>query len=74
MVELLDIDPGVIAALDRGQDDAAPARVEEGDRGRLVAAGALVRVVAHERSLGDGCVDPAIDPRETSGDLVDGSV
>ena len=74
VVELLDVDPGVIAALDRGQDDAAPAGVEEGDRGRLVAAGALVGVVPHERGFGDGGVDPAVDPREAGGDLVHGSV
>src|SRR6266540_1681850 len=74
VVELLDVDPGVIAALDRGHDDAAPARIEEGDRGRLVAAGALVGVVAYERGLRDGGVDSAIDPRESSGDLVHGSV
>src|SRR3989442_14744374 len=74
VVELLDVDPRVIAALDRGHDDTATAGVEQGDRGRLLAAGTLVRVVTHERGLGDRGVDPAIDPGETRRDLVHGPV
>ena len=68
MVEFLDVDPGVIAALDRRQDDAAAAGVEQSDRGRLLAARARVGVVAYERGLGDRGVDPAIDPGKAGRD------
>src|SRR5205807_6302215 len=61
----------VIPALDGADDDARAGRIEEGDRGRLVASRALVGVVAHERGLRDGGVDPAVDARKSRRDLVD---
>ena len=52
-VELLHVDPGVVAALDRGDDDAGARRVEQRERGRLVAARVLVGVVADDRRVRD---------------------
>src|SRR6476660_367516 len=66
-IELLHVDPGVIAALDRGHDDARPGRIEQRERRRLVAAGVLVRVVADDRGVRDRSVDAPVDPRETGG-------
>src|ERR687885_1340994 len=74
MVELLHVDPGVIAALDGADDDAAAAAVEKCERGRLVAARAFVGVVADERRLRERLVDSAVDARETGRDLVDGAM
>src|SRR5207247_11413256 len=52
------------------QDDPAAARVEERNRGRLVAARPLVGVIAYERGLGNGCVHAPVDPGKPGGDLV----
>ena len=48
--------------------------VEQRERGRLVAAGVLVGVVADDRRVRDRAVDPAVDAREPAGDLVDRAV
>src|SRR5436190_18039952 len=74
MVQFLDVDPRVVAALDRAQDDAAPRGVEERHRRRLVAAAVRVGVVADDRRLGDGVVDAPVDARQRRPDLVDGLV
>ena len=73
-VDLLHVDAGVVAALDRGDDDARARRVEQRERGRLVAAGVLVGVVADDRGVRDRVVDPPVDAREAGRDLVDGAV
>ena len=39
-----------------------------------MAARVLVGVVADDRGVRDGVVDPAVDPREPGRDLVDGAV
>ena len=39
-----------------------------------MAAGVLVGVVADDRAVRDAAVDPAVDPRQPCGDLVDGPV
>src|SRR6478672_8885856 len=53
-VELLHVDPGVVAALDRRHDHARPGRVEQRERRRLVAARVLVCVIPHDRRVRDG--------------------
>ena len=73
-VELLDVDPRVVAALDRGHDRAGAVVVEERERRGLVPARALVGVVADDRRVRDRAVDAAVDPREPGGDLVHGAV
>ena len=73
-VDLLHVDPGVVAPLDRRDHDPRPGRVEQGERSRLVAARVLVGVVADDRGVRDGLVDPAVDPREARRHLVDGAV
>src|SRR5207253_1049837 len=57
LVELLDVNPGVVPALDRRDDDARARRVEHRDRGGLVAARTGDRVVADDRRLLDRRVD-----------------
>src|SRR5581483_9141902 len=69
-LELLHVDARVVAPLDGGDDDARAGPVEEGERGRLVAAGVLVGVVADDRRIRDGAVDAPIDPRQARRDLV----
>ena len=66
MVELLHVDPRVVATLDRAHDDAGARRVEQRERRRRLPRLVLVRVVAHDRRLRDAVVDPAIDAREAS--------
>ena len=44
-LELLHVDPGVVAALDRGDDDSGAAGVEQGEGSGLVTARVLVGVV-----------------------------
>src|SRR5581483_12361991 len=73
-VELLQVDPRVVAPLERGQDKAGAGAVEEGDRRRLVAAGVLVGVEADDGALRDGAVDAPVDAREPGCDLVDRAV
>src|SRR5829696_750997 len=73
-VELLHVDACVVSPLDRGDDDTGSRRVEERQRGRLVAAGVLVRVVPHDRRVRERAVDPQVDPRKPRGDLVHGAV
>src|SRR6266540_433405 len=62
--ELLHVDPRIVSALDRAHDEPAPAPVQQGDRGRLVPAYVLVRVVADYRAVGDAAVDAAVDARK----------
>ena len=63
-VELLHVDPRVVAALDRGHDDARAGRVEQRERRRLVAARVLVGVVADDRGVRDRAVDAPVDAGE----------
>src|SRR5262245_36130256 len=69
-VELLHVDTRVVAALDGAQDDARSPGVEQGDRGRLVPAGVLVRVVADDRRLRDRLVDAPLEPLDRPERLV----
>src|SRR4051812_15403462 len=70
--ELLHVDPGVVATLDRRHDDAATGRVEERERRGLMAARVLVGVVADDRGVRHRSVDAPVDPGEARSDLVDG--
>ena len=63
VVELLHVDPRVVATLDRAHDDAGARRVEQRERRRRLPRFVLVRVVAHDRRLRDAVVHPAIDTR-----------
>src|SRR5918992_567466 len=74
LLELLDVDAGVIAALDRAHHDPRAPRVEKGQRRRLLPAGARVRVVPDDGRVRDAAVDPAVDPHEAGRDLVHGAV
>ena len=56
-LELLHVDPRVVAALDRRDDEPGARGVEQRERGRLVAARVLVGVVADDRRVRDGAVD-----------------
>ena len=68
-VDLLHVDPGVVAPLDRGDDDAGARSIEKRERRRLVAARVLVGVIPHDRGVRDRLVDLAVDPREPRSDL-----
>src|SRR6266511_264304 len=72
--ELLHVDPRIVSALDRAHDEPAPAPVQQSDRGRLVPAYVLVRVVADYRAVRDAAVDAAVDARKPCRDLVHRSV
>src|SRR3954463_5311151 len=73
-LELLHVDPGVVPALDRGHHDPSAGRVQERNRGGLVAARVLVGVVADDRGVRDGAVDSAVDAGQCRGHLVDRAV
>src|SRR6266516_7618306 len=73
-VELLHVDPGVVAALDRTDDDARATGIEHRERRRLVATCVRVRVVADDRGVRDAAVDSPVDACEPGRDLVHGAV
>ena len=73
-VELLHVDPRVVATLDGGQDDAGARRVEQRDRRRLVAARVLVGVVADDGEPRHGRVDPSLEASERCRDFVERAV
>ena len=60
-LDVLDVDPRVVAALDRRHDGARPGRVEERERGRLLASGVLVGVIPDDGGVGDRSVDAPVD-------------
>src|SRR6266487_2417224 len=66
-VELLHVDPGVVAALDRADDDARATGIEHRERRRLVATCVRVRVVADDRGVRDAAVDSPVDACEHGG-------
>ena len=74
LVELLHVHAGVVAALDRAEDDAGAARVEQRDRGRLPSAGAVVRVVTDDRRARERRVGAPVDAGDRRRDLVHGAV
>src|SRR6266516_2184295 len=73
-VEFLHVDPGVVAALDRADDDARATGIEHGEGRRLVPARVGVRVVADDRRVRDAAVDSPVDACEPGRDLVHGAV
>ena len=70
-IELLDVDPGVVAPLDRGQTRCPNGRIEEREGRRLLPADVLVGVEANDRRARERPVHPRVDPDEPCGDLVD---
>ena len=70
-LDVLHVDPRVVPSLDRRHDRAGPGCVQERERGRLLAARVLVRVVAHDGGVRDRSVDAPVDPRQPRRDLVD---
>ena len=73
-VELLHVDPRVVAALDCADDDAGAVGIEKRHGRGLAPAGALVRVVAHDGRAAKRRVGPPIDPRDGRRHLVHGAV
>src|SRR5688572_18955457 len=63
-VELLDVDARVVAPLDGSHHEPRARRVEEGERGGLMAARVLVRVVADEGDVRERPVHALVDPSE----------
>src|SRR3954469_21627083 len=60
LVQLLDVEAGLVAVNDRRDHDARLVRVEQRQRARLVARQLVVGVVAHERAVGHAAVESAL--------------
>src|SRR3712207_2655669 len=61
-VHLLAVQTGRVAVGDAGEDEAVAVRVEEGERRGLMPRQLAVGVVTDERAMGEGAVEPALDP------------